>query len=210
MVNRHQPPVAFAVALLLAGCSGSANGGAATSATSSTSSPSASSPSTPSAAPSTTSSSSSSSNTKPAGDPNVPAAARAHTKTGAEAFVRTYLERINEVGQQPVAGRISALGTAGCKSCDNYEQAILKMLRAKQHYSGPIFKILRLESSTREQRPDATIDADVAQLPIKVFAADGSVARRVARASASLKFNLVWHSNRWFVERTYFTALNQP
>lgn len=209
-MNRHHASVALAAAtLLLAGCSDSASGGAAPSTSSTSASTTATSSTTP-AAPSTSSARppTASSASTAAGDPNVPLAARAHTKAGAEAFVRNYIDRINEVGQRPVAGEISRLGTSECVSCMNYEQTMVKMTRLTQHYSGPIFTVLRIESVRREHRSDATVDVDVMQLPIRVLAQDGSSVRKVTRATASLRFDLSWEHDRWLIAKTYFTAVN--
>ena len=76
--------VPLAAALLLAGCGGDVKPDA-----SATSTPTSSSPTSPTitTAPPTTA--------VPTADPNIPAAARAHTPAGAAAFVRYFYEQLN-------------------------------------------------------------------------------------------------------------------
>ncbi|MHB8185903.1 MAG: DUF6318 family protein [Dermatophilaceae bacterium] len=114
--------VPLAVSTLLAGCGGDAKPGASSSSTS-TSSP------TTTAAPSTTTSS-------PTTDPNIPAAARAHTPAGAEAFVRYFYDQVNLAWATPKPGVLPRLCTASSKSCASFEATAVQLEAAGNHYDG--------------------------------------------------------------------------
>jgi len=89
----------LAVSMLLAGCGGDSKPEALSS------SNIGSSPTT-TAAPTTSASPTSKANQ--ATDPNIPAAARAHTPAGAEAFVRYFYKQVNIAGSSDLAGHLGS------------------------------------------------------------------------------------------------------
>jgi hypothetical protein len=122
----------LAASMLLAGCSGDSKADAYPPGTT-VKSPTATRPApTTSGAPTTAA---------PRTDPNIPAAARAHTTAGAEAFVRYYFEQLNVALATPKAGLVSALSVPTCKTCTAYEGMAVDLASKGQHYRGGGFAV---------------------------------------------------------------------
>jgi hypothetical protein len=69
-------------------------------------------------------------------DPNIPAAARAHTPAGAEAFVRYFIERVNLAWTGPRAGIVAPLCQASSKACAAYEKEATRLAKEGHRYDG--------------------------------------------------------------------------
>jgi len=117
--------LSLAASTLLAGCGGDPKPAAASSGTSrppATATPTTS--ASPTATPRTT-------------DPNIPAAARAHTPAGAEAFVRYFYAQVNSAWTKPTSGLIPKLSSPNCKSCAALEATASGLVKSGQRYNGP-------------------------------------------------------------------------
>jgi hypothetical protein len=121
---KRTPVAILAASILLAACGGSAKPDA-----SSTSSSPTTSTSTPTVSVSPTTAS-------PTADPNIPAAARAHTPAGAEAFVKYFFERLNVAWTAPRAGILSPLCQASAIACTAFEKTATRLTNAGHHYDG--------------------------------------------------------------------------
>ena len=173
-----KPVVALlAASILLAACGGNNKPGGSSSSTT------ASSPTTGSASPTTA-------------DPNIPAAARARTPAGAEAFVRYFYSQLNVAWSTPKAGLISALSASGCKTCSALERTAADLVAKRQHYRGDVFAIKTVGSIGEsevlvvgEQPPGAVIDFN------------GSVVKSRTEAQP-VKFvvTLAWSSEGWPIQ----------
>jgi hypothetical protein len=117
----------LAASLLLAGCSGDSKPQASSSSNIG-SSPTTTAPPTTTASPT--------SKAGQATDPNIPAAARAHTPAGAEAFVKYYIERWNLAWTGPRAGILSPLCQASSKSCAANEETATRLKKTGHRYDG--------------------------------------------------------------------------
>jgi hypothetical protein len=121
--------VPLAASMLLAGCGGAEKPDASPSGTASSS------PTTTVAAP-TTASPSPTSTARPTTDPNIPAAARAHTPAGAETFVGYFIERWNLAWTAPRAGILFPLCQPSSKACTVYERSAARLAKEGHRYDG--------------------------------------------------------------------------
>ncbi|MCH8613297.1 DUF6318 family protein [Arsenicicoccus dermatophilus] len=71
----------------------------------------------------------------------IPAAARAHTPEGAEAFVRYFIDQVNVAWTTPRTGLIASLSLPTCKSCTNLEKGAADMAAADSHYAKPMLTL---------------------------------------------------------------------
>jgi len=141
MVTRSvltQVAVSFAAAALLAGCGGSdtppvasAPSGTASATSSFAPTSTAPTPTASSARPTTPSSTT----TTPTAAP-LPPAAKAHSKAGAEAFVRAYFAAFNRAWTKPTAAELGGYGAATCKSCSASLTTARRLVAAHQRYDG--------------------------------------------------------------------------
>ena len=86
--------------------------------------------------PASTTSTSATPTVSPAVDPKIPAAARAHTIAGAEAFVRYYIDQWNVAWAAPRAGILSPLCQASSKACAANEQTATRLAKEGHRYDG--------------------------------------------------------------------------
>lgn len=199
MPRRLTPTLVAAFgAVLLAGCSGGTSSADPTDLPNVE--PSSSAPATSSDSPSPTTSSRASSpasttkSAQPNGDagaPGVPAAARKHTKAGAEAFARHYVDVINETGVHPKTGKLEPLATEGCKSCHNYAGNVSYLVKHDEHNAGPAAEVRR--TSSRLAPPGMRAWVLLNQLPVRVLDRSGNVVRTEQRVNdVALVFDLGW------------------
>jgi len=120
--------VPLAASILLAGCGGDSKTDASRSSIASSSPTTTAAPSTTSGSPTSIAS--------PVTDPNIPAAARAYTPVGAEAFVRYFYSQLNVAWTKPSSGLLSALSSPSCKSCAGLEATATDLVKKGQHYDG--------------------------------------------------------------------------
>jgi Family of unknown function (DUF6318) len=178
--------VPLVASMLLSGCGGSdeldaSHSSTATSSPTSTAPPTTSAPTTSTASPTT--------------DPNIPAAARAHTTAGAEAFVRYFYSQLNAAWSKPQGGLISSLSATTCKTCAALEGSAVDLASRHQRYQGEVFAVGTVGAIGKseilvagEQPPGAVVD-------IK-----GSVVRRKATAQkAKFIVSVAWSSGGWRV-----------
>jgi hypothetical protein len=121
--------VPLAASMLLAGC----GAGEPDASPSSSAASSPSSTATPSKAASPTSTAATPS---PTTDPNIPAAARAQTPAGAEAFVKFFIQRSNEAWTGPHAGILSPLCQASAIACTGLEKDATRLAKEGHRYDG--------------------------------------------------------------------------
>jgi hypothetical protein len=118
----------LAAVLVLTGCQAEAAPGPEPTGPSTTKSAEPTTPSAPATQPSTSAASTSSAVRQPE-IPGLPEAAKHRTAEGANAFVRYYFERMNEIYQDPEEGVLTAFGRKGCKACAVNEDVVGKLLR---------------------------------------------------------------------------------
>jgi len=204
MVNRHHASAAFAAAtLLLAGCSDSASGGAAPSTSSTSASTTATSSTTPAAPPTSSAHPPTASSTSTAvGDTNVPLAARAHTKAGAEAFVRNYVQLINDSGIKPVSRPLRNLSLAPCKTCSNFDASFSTLNRQSHRLSGPVFTVLGTKTKfNSDKQPEVAVQ--LRQHAVSVLGEKGEVISFARGYKLAMEFDLQWSRDRWRVYKIY-------
>ena len=126
--------VPLAASMLLAGCGGDPKPDASPSRTT------APSPTTSTSSPTTTSASPTST-AGPTTDPNIPAAARANTAAGAEAFTRYFFEQLNRSWSTADPTLLPPLSEPGCKTCGAFTASAASFRSKNQHYKGEFFSV---------------------------------------------------------------------
>lgn len=187
---KRTPVAILAASLLLAACGGGAKPDA-----SSTSSSPTTSTSTPTVSVSPTTAS-------PTADPNIPAAARAHTPAGAEAFVRYFYSQLNVAWTAPRAGILSPLCQASAVACAANEQTATRLAKEGHHYNGnPITVVFIgvLDATTKNQ---LGILAKVIQERRSEVDATGKTFVTDQHKNLRLHFELLYTGQAWSVAST--------
>jgi len=182
--------VPLVASMLLSGCGGSDKADASHS-TTATSSPTSTVPPTTSAPTSSTAS--------PTADPNIPAAARAHTPAGAEAFVRYFYEQVNTAWTKPSAGLITALSSSGCKSCAALETIATDLVEKRQHYNGPPVTVVSVAHLGEASPGHPEVLVQFIQEDRKVIDSAGQIATTDQRKQGKFVVALGWSDKGWSV-----------
>ena len=132
-------------------------------------------------------------------DPSIPAAARAHTPAGAEAFVRYFYQQVNAAWTTPSAGLISALSSPVCKSCSELETTANQLLRKKQHYDGPPVTIASVGALADLSPGQAQVLVTFIQEHRNVVDASGHVALTDQRKTGKFIATVGWLTQGWSV-----------
>lgn len=184
----------LAVALLTAGCSGGSD--PATSSTSkrptsssTSSSPSSSSSSSPSATSSTTS----------AAPVDLPAAAKAHTTKGAEAFARYYTESIGHGLLTADSGTLQALSSPDCVACQGLIELVDGYKRKQQHADKQAMAVGYTKVDPRSTRDRVIVDVLADDAAYNIVRDDGTKVAAVKGEKFDLRYTVAWRANRWVV-----------
>jgi hypothetical protein len=173
----------LAASMLLAGCGGDAK-------------PDPSSSNTTGPSPTTTNPAPTNSATT---DPNIPAAARAHTPAGAEAFVRYFYAQVNVAWTKPTSGVISALSSPSCKSCAALEATAADLVKRKQHYDGAPVTIVSVGGLGETSPGHPEVLVEFIQEERNVIDASGHVALTDKRQQGKFVVTLGWSGQGWSV-----------
>jgi hypothetical protein len=175
---------------LLAGCSGDSKPQASSSSNIG-SSPTTTAPPTTTASPT--------SKAGQATDPNIPAAARAHTPAGAEAFVRYFFERSNVAWTGPHAGILLPLCQASAIACTGLEKDATRLAKAGHHYDGnPVtIKYIGVIDATKANK--YTVLANVVQEQRNEIDATGKIYVTDKRKNVRLNFELLYTGDAWSI-----------
>ncbi|HEX7538621.1 MAG TPA: DUF6318 family protein [Dermatophilaceae bacterium] len=185
--------VPLAASMLLTGCSGSDKPVATTASAVSPSPTSTSSAAVPTTAISPTAIAS------PRADPKIPAAARAQTLAGAQAFTRYFIQRWNASKMGPRTGILSPLCHPSSEACAVYEKSAAQLAKSGRHYDGtPVtIKSMTIEDSTKTRLVD--ILTVLVQQPRNVVDRTGKVYRTEKKKDFGARFVLLYTGKAWSV-----------
>jgi hypothetical protein len=195
--------VSLAAAGLLAGCGGSDTPPGAGAPTGTTSPTGASAPT--STAPTPTASSvkpttpASTTTTTPTAAP-LPPAAKAHSKAGAEAFVRAYFAEVNRAWTTPSTTQLSHYASVGCKSCAALLKTATTLEMKKQHYSGDPVSLRTVSAATEAGTGRYQVSVSAIQERRDVVDSDGDVVLSDSRKTLGFLIALDWRNNRWSID----------
>jgi hypothetical protein len=140
-----------------------------------------------------------SSTTAPTIDPNIPAAARAHTPAGAEAFVKYFFERLNAAWTAPHAGILSPLCQASSKACAAYEKTAARLASTGHHYDGNPLTVAFIGPLGSASASHINILANVVQERRSEVDAAGKTYVTDQRKDLRLDFELLQTGQAWSV-----------
>jgi len=172
----------LAVSILLAACGGDAKPEPSSSSTT------ASSPTITTPAPTASAS--------PTADPNIPAAARAHTPAGAEAFVRYFYAQLNRSWMTADPALLPPLSEPGCKTCAAFTATAASFRSKSQHYKGEIFSITSIGALGSGPKGQEVLVIG-RQEPGAVVDQSGTVIERSAAQAGKFIISLRWTGTGW-------------
>jgi len=179
--------VPLAASMLLTGCGGDTRPDASRSST-------ASSLPTTTAAPTT--SAPTTSTTSPTTDPNIPAAARAHTAAGAEAFAKYFFAQLNRSWSTADPSLLPPLSEPGCKTCGAFTSSAASFRSKTQHYKGEVFSVTSIGALGKGLRGEEVLVVGE-QKPGAIVDQAGTVITASVRQKGKFIVSLVWTGRGW-------------
>jgi hypothetical protein len=131
-------------------------------------------------------------------DPNIPAAARAHTPAGAEAFVKYFHDQLNVAWGKPQAGLLTPLSLSSCKTCSTFENTAAKMVPKHERMLGDTVRIDSVAAGTIESNGDQTVIVSGAQLKTSVVSS-GRKVRDIPANKLRVLATTRWTTSGWRV-----------
>jgi hypothetical protein len=130
----------------------------------------------------------------------MPPAAKAHTKAGAEAFVRAYFAEVNRAWTTPASDGLATYAKPSCKSCAAVLSTANRLVAKKQHYAGnPVtLKSVMPEAELGTSRYQVSISA--VQEKRDVLDTRGTVVLTDQHKSLGFTLALDWRNAHWSIE----------
>jgi hypothetical protein len=135
----------------------------------------------------------------PKTDPNIPAAARAHTNAGAEAFVRYFIQRWNTAWTAPRAGILPPLCQSASKACAGYEEEALRLTKEGHRYDGDPLTVKFIGTLDRTGPRQVGILANVVQERRSEIDKAGKIYVTDKRKNLRLHFQVSYLGQNWSV-----------
>ena len=135
-------------------------------------------------------------------DPSIPAAARAHTPAGAEAFVRYFIQRVNLAWTAPRAGILSPLCQASAIACSANEHTATRLTKEGHHYNGNPITVVFIGLLDSTGKNQLGIIANVIQERRSEVDAAGKIYVTDQHKNLRLHFELLYTGQAWSVAST--------
>ena len=130
---------------------------------------------------------------------DIPQAARAKSRKGAEAFARFYVQQSALAWMRPDASLLDGLSTKKCATCQNlYETAKTLEAQGQRYDSTPIkageFEVFRSTDNSY------VFDVALEEQSVKVLNASGEVVKELPKRQLKSAVAVVWQEGQWFVD----------
>ena len=130
-------------------------------------------------------------------EPTLPAAAKASTRAGAEAFVRYYIQLVNYAGRTGDTAEMKRRA-AGCTSCTNLAGAFQETYAQGGEYTTQGWQI-QSQFTTPDSRGNWVSLLEVRQARIVWVRKAGAEPERFPAKRLNLRFEIERHGGGWFV-----------
>lgn len=137
--------------------------------------------------------------TGPIANPDVPAAARAHTPAGAEAFVRYFYDQANLAGRIPKVGLISKLSLPSCTTCDNLEGIAAESVQRGVRVDGDLLLTQSADAGSSSGNGDELVHYVAHQNVLPIVDARGTRIGTSKAATINTEVSLLWTNTGWGV-----------
>ena len=135
----------------------------------------------------------------PTTDPGIPPAARPNTIAGAEAFVRYYVQRLNEAARTANPALLDGLTGPGCPACNSLRKDVENYQIDGTHLAGDMWNLTQVITGAFDGS-QAIVELTVVQVPVDILDRDGRPVSHIKDGgggmNATLAFNSTWRVAR--------------
>lgn len=127
----------------------------------------------------------------------IPAAARQHTPAGAEAFVRFYIDQLNDAWTKPDSQVLPPLSDRDCVACKSLQDTAVSLTEKKQHYASDPVTVTKVVPLQTQPGGVQLVRLFMDQHKVNVLDSTGKVvltdsAKRLART-----VGVAWKGDSW-------------
>lgn len=127
----------------------------------------------------------------------IPAAARAHTAAGAEAFVKFFMEQANRAWMEPNAELLPPLSDPGCLSCKEIQRTAASLVRDGQRYVSTPVTVTRVAAFGGAPKGQQYVRLFMTQHKVDVVDATGKVVLTDPKRSLARTAGVIWEEASW-------------
>ena len=129
--------------------------------------------------------------------PELPEAAKENTPEGAEAFIRHYVDVLNQAHMHPELGLIERYADAGCESCESGKEAIQRLIDLDAHFDGEMYELQSLTPIGGGEPGVQRFEAEWRGLSAQVVSESGEVLDVVPAEDFEGIMAARWEGERW-------------
>ena len=118
-----------------------------------------------------------------------------HTRSGAEAYVEDYLERLNDAWTLPKATLLDNRATTACTTCTNFRDAAAQLAREGRRHEAPMLTITDVDLLL--WRPGVRVNADLREPRHDIVDRKGKRVQAVKGGRAFLYVELTYRGRWW-------------
>lgn len=129
---------------------------------------------------------------------DLPAAARAHTPEGAEAFARFFLEQTALAWSKPDASLIPPLSDPGCLSCKDLQKTAAELVaKGRRYRSSPVS--IQSVDAVGGFEDQTHVHVQMIQKKVDVIDSNGAVVLTDPYQKLTRTVALLWRGDQWIL-----------
>jgi hypothetical protein len=141
--------------------------------------------------------------------PPIPAAAKAHTPAGAEAFARYYFTALNYAFTHPDPTIFDSIALPGCKSCANHKETAEGLSRHGWRYLNAPEKVVATNPDPAQSKDTQDVSVVFRSVSGTVVNANNQVVDRKPKDSAIFSLHIKWETADWRVAEIYVSEVGK-
>jgi hypothetical protein len=131
--------------------------------------------------------------------PNIPAAARTQDEAGGVAFVKFFIDQVNESYTTPRDDLIPALSDPGCKSCASLQKIAEQYVASKSHTSAAPYRASDFRWVGEQTAGVFIVTTTLKTLPVDTIDSAGKAVSTYTPTSDDTRVGVTWKEGQWIV-----------
>lgn len=129
----------------------------------------------------------------------IPAAARAHTAAGAEAFVKFFMELVNAAWTTPQAGLLPELSDEGCLACKGFEETAANLVAKGQRYERTPASFASIRAIEGAPAGRQLVHVTGTQHRVDIVNRTGAVVSSDPEERIAVNAMTIWRGDKWLL-----------
>lgn len=134
-----------------------------------------------------------------ASDPDIPAAARTQNEAGGVAFVKFFIDQVNESYTTPRDDLIPALSDPDCISCADSQSKARQFVASKSRAVAPPYTASRVTWVGEQAAGVFIVTMTLRQAETEIDYLSGKAAGSIPEAKNDYRVGITWKEGRWVI-----------